>query len=76
MPLLNLLATDGANIVDVSQFSGVLDNLTSQINVGTVVGVISATIGAGIGLVFMWFGVKKLVGAVMTGFTTGRLKIK
>lgn len=74
MPLLNLLATDTTNVVDVAQFSGVLDILTSQISVSTIMGVITATIGAGIGLVFMWWGVRKLVRAVMSAFKSGRLK--
>lgn len=74
MPLLNLLATDTANVVDVAQFSSVLDSLTSQISVSTILGVITATIGAGIGLVFMWWGVRKLVRAVMSAFKSGNLK--
>ena len=72
--ILMPFASDTSNVVDVSQFSSVLDSLTSQISVGTILGVITATIGAGIGLVFMWWGVRKLVRAVMSAFKSGKLK--
>ena len=49
--------------------------MTDQISVGTVVGVIAAAIGAGIGLVFMWWGVRKLVRVLMSAFKSGKLKV-
>lgn len=57
-----------------SDFAPVLDALTSQISIGSVVSVIAAVIGAGIGLVFLWWGVRKAVRAIMAAFKSGKLK--
>lgn len=73
MNLSTLIATGGA--VSSSDWAAVLEAMTAQISVSTIVGVIAATITAGIGLVFMWWGVRKLVRAVMSAFQRGKLKI-
>lgn len=73
MPLFNTFATGGSAVTS-SDWSAVLDALTAQISVSSIVGVIAATITAGIGLVFMWWGVRKLVRAVMGAFKSGKLK--
>lgn len=66
-------ATSGA--VSSSDWSAVLNALTAQISVSTIVGVIAATITAGIGLVFMWWGVRKLVRVIMGAFRRGNLRV-
>lgn len=73
MNLFNTFATGGSAVTS-SDWSAVLDALTAQISVSSIVGVIAATITAGIGLVFMWWGVRKLVRAVMGAFKSGKLK--
>lgn len=70
----SILAT-GTTVVDSTAWSSVLDALTAQISVPTVVGVIAATITAGISLVFMWWGVRKLVRSLMSAFRSGKLKV-
>lgn len=77
MPLLklaNILATTTNTTVDASAWQPVLDALSSQISVTTVIGVIAAVIGGGIGLVFMWWGTRKAVRGIMSAATRGKLK--
>lgn len=74
MPNLILL-TDAGGTVTSADWSSVLSAMTAQISVESVVGVIAATVTAGIGLVFMWWGVRKLVRAVMGAFRKGKLSV-
>ena len=43
-----------------SDLSSVLSAITGQISVTTVIAVLAGAIGAAIGLVFMWWGVRKV----------------
>ena len=61
--------------VSFSDWASVLSAMTSQISPTTVIAVIAGTIGAGIGLVFMWWGVRKLVKFIMGAFRSGKLKV-
>lgn len=56
-----------------SDLSSVLTAITGQISVTTVIAVVAGAIGAAIGLVFMWWGVKKLIRVIMGAFRKGRL---
>ena len=56
-----------------SDLSSVLTAITGQISVTTVVAVVAGAIGAAIGLVFMWWGVRKLIRVIMGAFRKGRL---
>lgn len=60
--------------VSAADWKAVLDALTAQISVSTVVGVLATVVAAGIGLVFMWWGVRKLTRSLMAAFRSGRLK--
>lgn len=73
MPLMNVLAT-GSTAVGPDAWSGLLTALTEQISVTTVVGVLSSVVGAAIGLVFMWWGVRKLGRTLMAAFRSGKLR--
>lgn len=64
----------GGTPIDSTAWQSVLDAMTAQISVSTVVGVIAAAVGAGIGLVFMWWGVRKLTKVLMGAFRSGKLK--
>lgn len=75
MHTLGLFLTAGADVVAPEQWSSVLQAITSQISVTTIVGVLASVIGAGIGLVFMWWGVRKLIRVIMAAFKKGRLSI-
>lgn len=71
MPLVAL----DAQPVAYSDFSGIITEMQSQVSVSTVVGVISAGIGVCIGLVFMWWGARKVAGMLMKAFKRGKLRI-
>ncbi len=61
--------------VSVTDFQSVLDALTAQISVATVVGVLAAAAAACVGLAFMWWGVRKLIRALMSAFKKGKVSL-
>lgn len=65
---------ESAGTIGWSDLSSVLTALTSQLSVTTVIAVIAGVIGAAIGLVFMWWGVRYLVRKLQTAFKTGKFK--
>lgn len=64
-----------AGVVTASDWASVITAMTSQISVSTVVGVLATLVTAGIGLVFMWWGVRKAVGSLMGSFRSGRIRL-
>ena len=60
--------------VSSADWASVLSAMTGQISVSTVVGVLASVVGAGIGLVFMWWGVRKLARTLMAAFRSGKLR--
>lgn len=71
----SIILNDASTAVTSAEWKPVLDAMAAQISVSTVVGVVAATVTAGIGLVFMWWGVRKLIGALMNAFRKGKLKL-
>lgn len=69
------LAACTDSVVSPTDWQSVITALTGQISVTTIVGVIAATAAAGVGLVFMWWGVRKAVRALMSAFKKGRLSV-
>lgn len=63
------------NVVTASDWASVISAMTSQISVSTVVGVLATLVTAGIGLVFLWWGVRKAVGSLMGSFRSGRIRL-
>lgn len=68
-------AEDTQSVISASDWSSVLTPLTAQISVSTIVAALATFIAAGIGLVFMWWGVRKLVRTVMSAFRKGKLSV-
>lgn len=62
-------------VISATDWSAVLNALTAQISVSTVVGVLATMVTAGIGLVFMWWGVRKLISVIMRAFKKGKLSV-
>lgn len=60
--------------VGVSDFQGILTAIEAQISVSTVVGVLTAGATAAIGLVFMWWGARKLAQVIMSAFRSGKIR--
>lgn len=68
-------STSPAGVVTASDWASVISAMTSQISVSTVVGVLATLVTAGIGLVFLWWGVRKAVGSLMGSFRSGRIRL-
>ena len=70
-----IMVAEGATAVSSADWASVLSAMTSQISVSTVVAVLASTTGAAIGLVFMWWGVRKLARVLMAAFRRGKLSV-
>lgn len=73
--LIPLADSVPAGAVTASDWASVISAMTGQISVSTVVGVLATLVTAGIGLVFMWWGVRKAVGSLMGSFRSGRIRL-
>lgn len=69
------LSDPSIKVVTASDWASVIAAMTSQISVSTVVGVLATLVTAGIGLVFLWWGVRKAVGSLMGSFRSGRIRL-
>lgn len=75
MEVIPLADSPSSNVVTASDWASVITAMTSQISVSTVVGVLATLVTAGIGLVFLWWGVRKAVGSLMGSFRSGRIRL-
>lgn len=66
---------EGASVVTAADWASVITAATGQISVSTVVAVLATLVAAGIGLVFMWWGVRKAMASLMKAFRSGRISI-
>ncbi len=74
--MMGILASGSAStVVSASDWSSVISALTAQISVSTIVGVLATLVTAGIGLVFMWWGVRKALRSLMAAFRKGRMSL-
>ena len=64
-----------ATVITTADFTSVLTNLQNQISVSTVVEVLAITATACVGLAFMWWGVRKVTGALMSAFRKGKISL-
>lgn len=69
------LTEPAPKVVTALDWASVISAMTSQISVSTVVGVLATLVTAGIGLVFLWWGVRKAVGSLMGSFRSGRIRL-
>lgn len=58
-----------------ADFQSVIDGISAQISVTSIVGVLGTVVASSIGLVFMWWGVRKVSRAVMGAFRKGKLSV-
>lgn len=70
-----MMLTGTATAITSSDFTSVLSALQGQISVATVVEVLAVLAGACVGLAFMWWGVRKLVRALMGAFKKGKVSL-
>lgn len=66
---------EGAAVISAADWASVMTALTSQVSVSTVVGVLATLVTAGIGLVFMWWGVRKALKSLMSAFRKGKMSL-
>lgn len=64
-----------ATAVSATDWSAVITALTGQISVSTIVAALATFVTAGIGIVFMWWGVRKGVRSLMSAFRKGRMSV-
>lgn len=69
------LSETPSKVITAGDWTSVISAMTSQISVSTVVGVLATLVSAGIGLVFLWWGVRKAVGSLMGSFRSGRIRL-
>lgn len=69
------LADPASKVVTASDWASVISAMTAQISVTSIVGVLATLVTAGIGLVFLWWGVRKAVGSLMGSFRSGRIRL-
>lgn len=69
------LTDPATGVVSASDWASVISAMTGQISVSTVVATLATLVTAGIGLVFMWWGVRKAVGSLMGSFRSGRIRL-
>lgn len=75
--VLQLIPLEGptTTVVTASDWASVISAMTGQISVSTVVATLATLVTAGIGLVFLWWGVRKAVGSLMGSFRSGRIRL-
>lgn len=64
-----------ATAITTADFQSIIDALTAQISVSTVVTVVAAGMTAAVGFVFMWWGVRKLVRMIMSAVKKGKASV-
>ncbi len=68
------MAADGTNEA-VSAAKSLLDTATGTMNIGNIVAIVGAGIGAVIGLFLAWWGARKLVHMLMGAFKKGKVSL-
>lgn len=71
----NIIALTDATNITSGDFQSILTNLQAQISVATVVEVLAVVATACVGLVFMWWGVRKVTSALMSAFKKGKISL-
>lgn len=70
-----MFLTGTATAITSADFQSVLTAIQAQISVSTIVEVLAVLVGACVGLAFMWWGVRKLVRAIMSAFKKGKVSL-
>ena len=65
----------GGTVVTSDQMMDIIDAITGQVSVTNILGVLVAAVGAAIGFVFLWWGVRKLLSTFFSGFRKGKASV-
>ena len=66
---------ESSTSVSSSTFASVMTAITDQIDVSAVVEILAYAAGAAVGLVFLWWAVRKVMRVLMASFRSGRLSL-
>lgn len=66
---------EASAIISAADFQSVMDALTAQIGVETIVGVLAVAVTACVGMVFMWWGIRKVAQVIMSAFRNGTVSL-
>ena len=69
-----MLTSSGSTAIGSTAFKSVIDAVIAQINVTSVVEVLAYAVPICIGLVFAWWGVRKVTRMIMGAFRKGKLR--
>lgn len=72
---VSMIMVDAATAVTAADWASIISAITGQISVSTVVAAVATMVAAGIGLVFMWWGVRKAARTLLAAFRKGRVSI-
>lgn len=61
--------------ISSTAFTSVVSALQEQISVATIVEVLAVAAGVAVGMVFMWWGVRKLTKVLMSAFKKGKISL-
>lgn len=72
-----LMASGGSSFTatTASDWAPVITALTAQITVQQIIAVLATLVVSGIGLVFMWWGVRKALRSLMAAFRKGKMSL-
>lgn len=65
----------GSGTEAVSAVQTVFTNVTGTINISNVVAILGIVVGACVGLVLMWFGIRKVIKIIMGAFRKGKISV-
>lgn len=65
----------GPDYVDAADWASVITNVIGQFSVANIVAVIASVVLAGIGFVFLWWGVRLAFNSIMGAVKRGSLSI-
>ncbi len=66
-------ASAGSEAVNAVQT--VFTDVTGTINIGNIVSILAIVVGACVGLVLMWFGIRKVIKIIMGAFRKGKISV-
>lgn len=66
---------DGGSAEAVSAVQSVFTDVTGTININSVVQILAIVVAACVGLVLMWFGIRKVIKIIMGAFRKGKISV-
>ena len=75
MTLAAILASETSAVVKPTDWATVISGVVGQFSVANIVAVIASVVAAGIGFVFLWWGVRIAFRSIMGAVKNGTLSI-